>query len=123
MMFGPLELVAAPIVGLLVWHETRVYGRRIDDKEWVEAAPVIAGVAIAIGFGLSAEIDLLQPVVYNGALDAWDIRKWAWGNGVMYGTITMMGLVLLEAVLHDEDKIEQDWLLFEPLRFTEDDNE
>lgn len=117
MLPKPLVPVAVLSIGTLLWHEARVFGDRIDDQEWVEAAPVIAGLIVAVGFGIGAELTMPTiPDYAASTVTVWDLRLRAWERAIIYGAGVTGLLVVLEAALADEGYIEQDWLLFEPLR-------
>lgn len=111
-MLGALEYILVPLVGGVVWHETRVFGKRREDRDWIEAAPVVAGLVVAVGYVLGGE--LLMPVEQAGALasmSVWDVRLWTAKRAVLFGTMTMLVLLALEAALVDDGYIDHEWRL------------
>lgn len=104
-MIGALDYLVVPLVAGIVWHETRVYGRRIDDREYVEAAPVVAGATVLIGY---TTVMLLTGT--REMLSFWD-WWYALVRGSFFAIMTMTGLVGLEAILYDQGLIEHEWLL------------
>ena len=113
-MLGALEYILVPLTGLLAWHETRVYGERVDDRDYVEAASVIAGVIVLIGYTLGGE--LVQPVEVHGLTaeqpGVWEVRRWTLARATVWGAAVTGSLIALEAALDDEDIIDHEWRLF-----------
>lgn len=117
-MLGALEYLVVPSVGLLIWHETRILGDRRDDRDVIEAAPVVAGLCILVGYMLGGE--LTTPVTDPALLETvgvWEARRWTAATGVLWGTATTGMLLGLEAVLADQGRLDHEWrVLPEPLR-------
>jgi hypothetical protein len=95
----------------VIYHEVRVAGHRRDDQELVESAPVLAGAAAAVVWGL---------VLAHARLQA--VRQFSHTRaGIVFAAATMgvavMGVgLLLEAEMAADGRIEHEWLLFEPLQ-------
>jgi hypothetical protein len=109
-----VDVVGAIWFGGSCWHTVREYGARVDDRDVIEAAPVLGGLfvlaaylAVSVGLHLAgvsiAELGL--------GLDAPEpmLVEWLWTRGVHLALLTMTALFLLEWTLWQADRITHEW--------------
>lgn len=96
--------LAASLIALAGWRETRQLGDYLDDREIREAAPVVAGLIVIVAHAVAAAWTSVPIVV-------------ALSEAVRQSAAVMLYLVGLEGVLADQGVIRNEWLLLPgPLR-------
>lgn len=104
-----LDLLAVGVVGLLFWHELRVLARRRRDDDLRAAAPVIAGVAVAICYlAAGGVITPVETTLDVTTLGVWERRWWTATRAGFFGAGSVVWLTILQATLGSHDLIEYD---------------
>jgi len=108
------DLAAALWLGGAVWHAVRQYGRRLDDRDVIEAAPVFAGLFVLSTYvGLSVVLHSLgYDVVSLGpgfGVPESALVEWLWERGAHLALMTMTALFLVEYALWQAGRIEHEW--------------
>lgn len=110
-----LDTLAVTAVGTLFWHETRVAADRRGNADVQAAAPVIAGVAVAVAYLLAGEVVMPVETVGIVEVSVWERRTWTATRAVCFGAGSIVWLTVLQAALGAHGHITYRGRLLGPL--------
>jgi hypothetical protein len=108
---GVAVILAAWAVGLAVWDTLRKLGAHVGDRDYIEGAPILAGVLIAVAY---LPVVVVVPA-FEGSAATMDQPLWLWiaKRAVMLGASTSVFLLGVEWALWDEGRLpDHEWRLF-----------